>query len=213
MKESLVKFLSCCWLLATVGCASGVLTIDSNEREVDISVRYVGDGEYKPLGKTPLTMEASKVIEVAGNKGKAMVIELTKPGYMSRTVLVPNLDSGTDFNFRLQLTRQASERAEDIAEKNKLIDDLFESQRLVKVGRYDDAIKLLDKIGEREPQLAAIFEMKAGVSFIKKDYTSSLDLYRQALRLNPGNVESLKMVQYLESLNTRKPANENEPTP
>lgn len=206
--KNVLRFLVPVCSVLLVGCASGTLTIDSNEQDVDVKIRYVGESEYKVLGKTPVTMDSKKAIDVAGNKGRAVVIELSKAGYNSRTLLVPSLDSGTDFNFRLKLSRQASEKAEDIAAKNKLIDDLFESQRLAKVGRYEDAEKLLEKIKEIEPQLAAVYEMSAGIKFIQKDYTGALDLYRQALRLNPGSVENLKMVQYLEGLNKRKPANE-----
>ncbi|MCB0361663.1 MAG: tetratricopeptide repeat protein, partial [Bdellovibrionales bacterium] len=83
---------------------------------------------------------------------------------------------------------------------NHTVDSLFEIQRLVKVGRLDEALVKIRSLQDAEPNVAASYEMQGGIFYIQNDYPRALDAYQKALRLNPENVDSFNMKKYLESL-------------
>lgn len=191
--------------LIFVSCGGGVLVVDTLPPSAEIFVRSKTKNDFTLVGKAPYKLTADEL------KGKyevdsSFVMEARLPGYDPQTLLVSELAPNTEMNVFLNLKNSADKAALENGGKgmspeilNRTMDQLFESQRLVKVGRYDDALAELNRIQEANPNLSAVFEMQGGVFYIQKNYVKALDSYEKALRLNPENLELLSMKRYLEN--------------
>jgi tetratricopeptide (TPR) repeat protein len=89
---------------------------------------------------------------------------------------------------------------EDILEFRKLdknINDLFESQRLLRAQQYDEALVLLKSIEKEQPKLSIVPEMIGSTLYLAKDHKGSLTWYEKAYRMNPENKDAFMMKSYL----------------
>lgn len=94
---------------------------------------------------------------------------------------------------------------------NGAIDRLFEVQRLVRVGRTDDALENLKKLKESFPTMSAVYEMEGGIYYLRHKLPEALDDYRMASRFSSNNADSLKMIALLEKALGIKPQEERKP--
>jgi tetratricopeptide (TPR) repeat protein len=197
--HSLVRHIPVCLLLAAAlssgGCSTATLSLSSSPSEAEVYVRPVGGGEAKLVGKTPLAMKAAQLQDAAGGAGP-LFLELRKEGHAPLQTLVTDL-SAADLSLTLELKPSPSPGE---AEKyNTSIDQLFESQRLARAGRYPDALARLKEVQKVFPELAASYEIEGGIYFLMKQFKSALDAYRQALRFNSANPDALRMRNLLEA--------------
>ena len=124
-----------------------------------------------------------------------MVLEVRRSGYLSEQIIINDFgNTVVEYDFNL--------RPNNIANIIKKIDSvgtsLFEAQRLLRAGGYDDSIKLLRTLNEKYPFSSLINELMGGAYYFKKDLKNSLLYYDLAYKYNPGNVDSFKMIQFLE---------------
>ncbi|MEM7647368.1 MAG: tetratricopeptide repeat protein, partial [Pseudomonadota bacterium] len=167
-------------------------------------------------GLSPISRDISEIRDLA-NGSSTVVVEVRKEGYIPKSVVVTDIDSLTDVKLNLEMASiqdfiagsdpnmgEAQKRVlSSIYEKqnlqtNRLIDDLFEAQRLTQVGRTDDAEKKLDDLEKNFPNVASVHEIRGGIAFMKKQYARALDSFRKAARSNPDNIEVLNLKKYLE---------------
>lgn len=188
-------------ILNLVACASGVIVIDTLPPAADIYIKAKTTEDFQLVGKAPYKVTLSEFIEkykVDGSFG----LEARSEGYLPHSALVTEVPQNADVNVFLNLKAEPklgeNKEAEETARLNLVMDQLFETQRLVKVGRYDDALSQLSRLQEKNPSLSAIFEMQGGVYYMQKDYPKALDSYEKAVRLNPSNLEVASMKKYLE---------------
>lgn len=187
-----------------LGCASGTLFVDTLPPEGEIYLKARSTEEYQLVGKAPYKMTAAEFRAKFGVEGP-FGLEARSAGYRAQSILVTDLPQNSDLTVFLNLksieaTGGTDENPGEVPQNrlNRAMDQIFESQRLVKVGRYDDALAQLSLLQQTHPNLSAIFEMQGGVFYIKKDYVKALDSYEKALRLNPENLELASMKRYLE---------------
>lgn len=167
-------------------------------------------------------VQESLATVMQGPVSGAIYIEIEKENYQPATILVTDTGSSTlEVSQELKPISKGSISAQNNRDKdakegagsegstvstalnsvdlNKGLEDLFEAQRLARVGRLEDALKLLDDVGKGYPRLAAVHEMKGGIFYLQKDYKRALDEYKKTVSLNLDNVTAQQMIKRLES--------------
>ena len=177
------------------GCASSRLYLDSFPQAAEIyAVPRPGDPGTR-IGATPLTIDAADVVKASGANGP-LYIEFRKDRHTTARAFVTDL-AAADLKITLNLPPESGLENQD--RLNRLIDQVFESQRLALSGRFDEAIRRLKLIQSEVPQLAAAYEIEGGIYVLQKKLSEALDTYRTAARLNPSNPENIRMRNYLEA--------------
>ena len=181
-------------VLSTIGCSSTSISLNTVPEQATVRVKPLGSGSAKELGQTPLNVLASDIEKDFGGSGPILV-EFHKEGYQKQAVLVTDLAAK---NINLKVTLDTLSGLDDPAEMNAQIETLFEAQRLVRVRRYKEAIKLIEQIKTKVPTLSSPHELEAGIFYISRRYREALDAYRKAVKLNPRSVEAVRMRDMLE---------------
>ncbi|MEQ1875402.1 MAG: hypothetical protein ABL958_02070 [Bdellovibrionia bacterium] len=191
-------------LLASVvlGCSSVTLTVNSTPGKAKVFVRPLGAGESLAVGTTPVVLTRQQLL-TAGAQSGPVVVEVQQDEFITERVLVTEsaaVDMKLDFALRLESELGGGQKTgvEDIQSLNQAIDRLFEVRRFISLESYGEALKHLSYIEENWPQLAATYEMKAGIFFLQKKYRDALAAYAMALKYNPKNVQAAQMRESLE---------------
>ena len=182
-------------LLLLIGCGGQEITIKSTPSNADIFIKVFGKNEEERIGKTPLTL-SPETVKKLGDPGKSLtVIDVRRPGYIHEQLLINDFGSTiVEYNFSLEPNSVGNiiDKIDDIGSK------LFEAQRLMRAGGYDESISLLKALNKKFPYSSLINELIGGAFYLKKDFKSSLIHYDDAYKYNPKNVDSFKMIKFLE---------------
>lgn len=189
-RVALLMFIS----MAVSGCATTRVGLFTNPPGAQVFAKPVG-GRFIQLGETPLNVTADKIEKEYGGSGPVL-IEFRKEGFQKSSTLVTELSS-QDLNINTELVPQVG--LEDLQRINAIIETMFECQRLVKVGRYDEAMTRLKQLEKEAPQISITYEMQGGIYYLQKKYPDALDAYRLSIRYNPRNAEALRMRDMLEN--------------
>jgi tetratricopeptide (TPR) repeat protein len=203
-------------LMLMVGCTTGRLSVDAAPGDAELFMRGAGQDNFVSLGKTPY-IEKVSVIQERAKESDSVVLEVRKAGYISKAIVLSDIDSKTDIkiNFKLpsiesfmsgkdeSLTQTQKRIMADLAEKrmteiNSIVDQLFVAQRMAQVGRYQDADDKLKALEKEFPNVSAIYEIQGGIAYIQKDYPKALDAYTKAALNNPFNLEVINMKNFLQ---------------
>lgn len=204
-----ISFGACLHAITLCGvvsaCATTSLSLDSSPAKAKVVVKPLGAGATKVLGETPLTVRAADIESEYSGSGP-ITIEFIKEGYKPKTVLITELSA---MNINLKVDLETLSGLDDPALLNAQIESLFEAQRLVRVRRFDEALKLINGIKQATPNLSATYELEGGINYMTARYRQALDAYRQAVKLNPRSVEAVRMRDLLAKnlgATERKPA-------
>lgn len=208
LKESWNEFTIALFLLAVMAgqsCSTGELVISTTPPQADIRARTGSGQNYESIGKSPLRISGKELFGRLGGDGPIQ-IEISKEGFAQKEIIVSESPRNFDINFSIEL-KEPSKDQDESRPINQTVDNLFEVQRLVKVGRLEDALEMIKLLQASQPNIAAVHEMQGGIFFIQKDIPKALDAYTKAVRLNPENSETLNMKRYLENLTKTNEAN------
>jgi tetratricopeptide (TPR) repeat protein len=178
------------------GCATSKVALFSNPPQAKIFARSLHDGREQFVGETPLKVSARE-IEVANGGTGPVTISFRKDGYETKDVVLSEVGVD-DLMLSAELTPQNG--LADQQTINFVIESMFECQRLVRIKRYDEALRLLERLQAMAPQVASIYELKGGVYYLTRNYRDALDNYALAVKYNPKNAETLRMVGLLKNL-------------
>jgi len=184
-------------LAATVvmsACATSHVGFYSSPVGADVYVKPMGQGSLEHVGKTPMKIDASTLEKSFNGSGPAY-IEFRKDGFNTWSTVITELSS-LDLDLNVQMTPASG--LEDQTRVNRIVDDMFECQRLAKVHRYQEALDKLKAIKAQTPQIAAVYELEGGIYYLLGKYQDALDSYRLAVRYNPHSNEAVKMVRLIE---------------
>jgi len=175
-------------------CASSKVQLASTPRETQVYVTGTNGGTPILLGKTPLNLESQQILSLAKVTGPVQ-FEFRKEGYTPFKIFVTDITS-SDITLNPELARVGG--IEDLDVVNRVVDELFEAQRLARVGRYDEALERVKFVQKETPQLSAAFEIEGAIYYLKKDFKRSLDAYRTAEKRNPKAAEATQMKKLIE---------------
>ena len=180
-----------------MSCSSASIKFQSAPEKAQVFAHSMGTaGEMLLLGDTPLTISAADLNKKLGASGPVLV-EFRKAGHLTSKLFVTDLSS-TALTVNTELV--ASNGLEDMDKLNNLIDQVFESQRLARALRPDDALRALAELKKTYPQVAAIYELEGGIFYMGKKYKEALDSYGQAIKYNPKSSSSIRIHDALEIL-------------
>ena len=188
--------------LVLLGCSSMTLSVNSTPGKAKVFIRPLGAGESVAVGTTPVVLTRQQLV-TAGAQSGPIVVEVQKDEFITEKMLVTEssaVDMKLDFALRLESDLGSGTKSgiEDTQSLNQAIDRLFEVRRFISLESYSEALKHLSYIEENWPQLAATYEMKAGIFFLQKKYRDALAAYSMALKYNPRSVSSAQMRETLE---------------
>ena len=191
-------------LLFLIGCGGQEITIKSTPSEADIFIKVLGKQEEERIGKTPLTLSAETVKKLGDPAKSLTVIDIRRQGYIHEQLLINDFGSTiVEYNFNLEPNAIANiiDKIDKVGEK------LFEAQRLMRAGGYEESINILKELDKNFPFSSLINELIGGAYYLKKDFKTSLLHYDLAYKYNPANVDSFKMIRFLEKeLGVSRPA-------
>lgn len=183
-------------LFLLVACGGQEITIKSTPSDADIYIKVLGKNEEERIGQTPLTL-TSETINKLGDPAKSLtVIDIRRPGYIHEQLLINDFGrTVVEYNFTLEPNAIANiiDKIDTIGEQ------LFEAQRLMRAGGYEESINMLKELDKKFPYSSLINELIGGAYYLKKDFKTSLLHYDLAYKYNPSNVDSFKMIRFLEN--------------
>jgi tetratricopeptide (TPR) repeat protein len=195
MKKLIYLTFIFCFNIILISCSSTTIKIDSTPA-AKAKITNLNNQKSMDLGQTPLNL--STVSEDYLNA--PVVIELATPGYLTDSILIPNIN-GVDLDLKRSLSKH-EKNIENIANNNKSVDLIFEAVNLIHLKNYESAITKLTEAKKMNESISAIYELEANIHMIKKDFNKALSSYNEALKFNPEQINLLQMKNKLEkSLN------------
>lgn len=170
------------------------IAITSNPEEVNIFVKNAQTGQELKIGKTPYKGDVDALTANVAN-GSVFMIELRKDGFETYRILVTKAGkSDIAVNVNMEVSKDMS-MTQDF---DLLTGDLFDVQRMVRTKDYQSALKKLEMLEKKFPHFSVVYEMKASVFYLMKEFKRSLTFYRKAFATNPKNRDAYRMKMYLE---------------
>ena len=169
------------------------IKLKSEPIDATIYVRDLNGTLKNKIGKTPFE---GNIQEIASTYAKSnfFILVLEKDGYESQSILLNDLLKS---DIELSMNMVAKEDILEFRKLDKSINDLFESQRLLRGQQYSDALTLLKTIEKEQPKLSIVPEMIGSALYLSKDQKGSLSWYEKAYRMNPENKDAFTMKTYL----------------
>lgn len=169
------------------------IKLKSEPADATVYIRDLNGTIKNKVGKTPYE---GNIQEIASTYAKSnfFILVLEKEGYESQSILLNDLLKS---DIELNMNMLAKEDVLEFRKIDKSINDLFESQRLLRAGQYDDALVLLKAIEKEQPKLSIVPEMIGSSLYLAKDQKGSLVWYEKAYRMNPENRDAYTMKAYL----------------
>ncbi len=170
------------------------IAITSNPEEVNIFVKNAQTGQELNIGKTPYKGDVEALTANVAN-GSVFMIELRKDGFETYRILVTKAGkSDIAVNVNMEVSKDMS-MTQDF---DLLTGDLFDVQRMVRTKDYQSALKKIEMLEKKFPHFSVVYEMKASVFYLMKEFKRSLTFYRKAFATNPKNRDAYRMKIYLE---------------
>lgn len=186
--------LFACALATTLAACGPRLIVRSTPSEAEVSFHAPDSAEVKKLGKTPLELSSSEFKHLTGSAlsdGGYVGLVLEKRGYRTEHYLLPATQFGTvltGVDVRLQ------EGARDEETAHELLQILFTAQKFAMQGQYERAHMDLDRALKISPQFARALSLRASVYYLQGKYEDSLKYFEDAIKVDPGMDDVLKMI-------------------
>lgn len=179
-------------ILLIPACSSS-LEVSSNPSGAEVTVKPLGSGTEKSLGKTPLTLAPDDLEGVPSGSGP-LRFRLSLDGYQPLELILA--DAGAS-DVKVHAELRAGAGFENPAKLNEHLDQIFMAQELVRRRRLDDALKILEAARNSLPGVAVVHELLGGVYALKGDKAQARASFERALALNPVSTDALNMQRRL----------------
>lgn len=190
--------------LFIASCFANELVVTTTPEKAEIKVSLLqGVSEKVKIGESPFKMSLKEISNNYLNDSELFILEIIKEGHEPYRVVVPTFLKST---MSLDLVLQPKSEWDETKKTDKLVNELFEVQRLIRAQNYSTAASKIEELEKKHPRLSIIKELKASGYYLQSDYKKALDFYKQAYFANSENIDAYKMMVYLEkSLGVTKP--------
>ncbi len=196
-----VYFVSLLWLLTA--CASGRVQVLSSPAEAEVYVGRDGKAPEK-IGVTPLRVPAA---EIFGGAQEYVQLELRKDGFDPESILVPQAMFGLTVDLSVKLAANLSGvQGANQAALQKVARGIATAQLQISQRQFDNAEVTLNSLLAEYPQISVFHDLLGNVHYLRKDLRRALESYEQALRLDPENIETDRLVRRLRTMTDRLPS-------
>ena len=172
----------------------------------DATIYYLNGSEKNLVGQTPIDYTKTSLPSDA-----PFTILFEKQGYEPKEISVtPTDNSQTTISANLKVSKDVmgdatSKRMREILKK------VFQVQELTAQTKYVDALALINKVSEQEPNIAELFVLKGSLYFLLNDPTQAKLAWQEALKID-SSLDSLRV--RIKSIESRdKTAKDRGPTP
>ncbi|MBS1958104.1 MAG: tetratricopeptide repeat protein [Bdellovibrionales bacterium] len=177
-------------LFTLSSCATQELRVESNPDGADVSVIDASRAP-KRIGVTPIVLTQANA---PGIFKSSMQVNVTKEGYKTQSVFVPETSVSSNGQLVVQLKRDDAGFLNDAAEQ------VAQVQRMIFKKNYNEAERLLQESISKNPSVAVFHSLLGNVYYLQKNTSRALDSYQRAQSLEPNNVDVAKMIQKLKGI-------------
>lgn len=186
---------------ALLGCATSTLKVTSLPEGAEVSI-IAPDRAPVKIGKTPIEIEARVYPELFQ---ESVQVQVAKDGHSPLTVLVPRLPVGGvgRINLNLQqaeLPKVCQSQSDSI---NLLAKGIADSASLVQRKRVDEAIRLLEDLSSKFGTVPVVHDLLGNVYYLQRNMDRALESYRRSNKLNPNNIDTIRMIERIEQMQGR----------
>lgn len=193
--KSLCIFMVNVLLVSSVVFAADdeLLKLKSDPPKSDVYIRDISNAKNIKIGTTPYEGSIAK-LAASYSKTGFFIITVEKEGFEPQSIMLSDL-----FKSDLEMAMNLKAKEDFIVYRkiDKNINEIFESQRLLRAQQYDDAIALLKNVEKAQENLSVVSELIGSAYYLKKDFKASLVWYEKAYRKNPENKDAFMMKGYL----------------
>lgn len=181
-------FLSC----------SSKLKIQSEPSDAEVFVSQQNSLDRKSLGKAPLDISYSDLIDKAGGTartGEFYVLSFELKDHETEKLLLPPQPFGaTQANVVAKLVpSKDANQAKDILQR------MHNAQKFAQSGQFERAMAETDKILEVDAKFARALSLKGSIYFLQKNYDDALAWFEKALASDPSFDDALRMINKIKA--------------
>lgn len=147
----------------------------------DVSVYYLNGTEKTLVGQTPIDYTKTALPSDA-----PFTILFEKNGYQSKEISVtPTENSQTVISASMKI---AKDELTDAFSKriSEIIKNVFQVQEFTAQTKYVDALSLINKVIEKEQNIAELFVLKGSIYYLLNDQSQARLSWLEALRIDPS---------------------------
>lgn len=170
-----------------------LLKLKSDPLKSDVYIRDISSAKNIKIGTTPYEGSIAKLASSYSKSG-FFIITVEKEGFEAQSIMLSDLFKS---DLEMAMNLKAKEDFMVYRKIDKNINEIFESQRLLRAQQYDDAIALLKNVEKGQENLSVVSELIGSAYYLKKDFKASLVWYEKAYRKNPENKDAFMMKGYL----------------
>lgn len=177
-------------------CSVATLRVESQPDAADVYVNVNGQPSKK-IGQTPLSLTESSL----GAGDQSFEITVSKDGFQTENVLVPPTTFSRSTLLQIKM--------KEVATTNKIINDQIVQkvasqtayvQSMIKMKEYELAEQTLITLIAQYSGVATFHELLGNIHYLKRDLSKALSSYRKAYELNPGNIDTQRMINKIEDI-------------
>ena len=173
------------------------IVITSQPAEAEVSY-LAGTGEFKTLGKTPLTIDASLIKKWQDTHQEYAVVKVSKSGYVMENLFI-------DLKGRYKISYAADLKTIDVwnnkemeissTAANKLAVKVQQINQQIFSKNFPKALSSAEVLIEQFPKAHVFLDMKGSILLLMGKKSEALASYQKSLSLNPDNTDAKKMLQ------------------
>jgi hypothetical protein len=191
------------FLISLLGCSSKELRnpIKITSEPSDVKVEYFdfNKNQFEELGQTPLTLKSEEIKEL--EKQRSTLLKLSRPGYVIEKIYI-DLDKNESLKVHSNMSKiEMWVESEDYVNSkiaNKITGETRDIYKSIMNKNYKTALETTDKMIKKFPMAHIFYDIKASILILKGDDKSAKRVLAKSLSLNPQNLESRSMLNYLE---------------
>lgn len=177
--------------LGVIGCAHEV-RIETDPPGARVRIVSENGKSVTPLGSTPASVDSLKA-------GKLYLLELEKEGFMPQYILV-NVLQGAKIKVAIKLQQLSKEF---IAQKSKKdfagslnlnLQQIFKLQSLILSKNIEEVKKLSTAMREEWGEVSIFHSLMGNHYYLIGNFQEAIRSYKQALLLDPENMEAKSML-------------------
>lgn len=195
MKNFLQSFSVILFSIASIGCASSILKVESEPAGAEVYISQANRPAIK-IGQTPLSIEESKLATGV----EPFQITISRDGYLNEHILVPHSTLNRNTSIAVRLKGDMSKLSQSGDQLDKVASATALTQHLIRIKDFDRAEQNLLSYTTLYPSVATFHELLGNVYYLRREYNRALSSYRQAESLNPKNNDTRIMIERLQAM-------------
>lgn len=178
------------------GCAHQII-VTSQPPAVETTVYNTKTGAQYFLGKTPLKVQYSKIMNEVGEtetNGTFLLYSFKKENYEEKKLYVPT-SRWNSLETAVNVELEASKKAEDKnAQAREMIQYLLNAEAFLQKNIFDRARSEVERALKIDPYFSWSYILLGNIDYLEQKHIESLKNFEKALQYDPGNSQALKMI-------------------